>query len=202
MTHSRFCMITIDQRQKWLFMSELCILSVIKHILQVLLSFLNICVGKNSVANIPPHPVPILIPGATQQSGATKSKMARAIYHQCSCPITRGWNKKYTLRAIKNPACPVSWLMGLDETTLSFRSMSFLCLFLSQTIHRLFPTFPPPISLPICLIAFPLWADEIATGPTYRGRKKRRESDDGRYEKWLSCWSCKLSLLVSSLLCL
>lgn len=63
---------------------------------------------KETVANIPPHRMPVLIPGATQQSGATKSKMARAIYHQCSCPITRGWDEKYALRAIKNPVCPVS----------------------------------------------------------------------------------------------
>lgn len=66
--------------------------------------------------------------------------------------------------------------------------MSFPCLFLSQTIHRLLH-FP---SLPLCLIASPSpsWLERDWA---CRRRRGRRESDDRRYEwKVVVCWSCKL----------
>lgn len=52
--------------------------------------------------------MPVLIPSATLFSATAKSKTARAIHHQSSCPITGVWNKKYAPRAIKTPVCAVS----------------------------------------------------------------------------------------------
>lgn len=131
--------------------------------------------------------MPVLIPGATQQSGATKSKMARAIYHRCSCPISAGWDEKYALKAIKHPVCLVSSLVDRVRRLCRCVATSFLCLFFFVTNY---PSSlrPPPISLhPICLPAFPLRADEIATGPAY-WRKERRDKKEmaGDKEKWLS----------------